>query len=381
MAPKKDGGLRIAMLGHKRIPSREGGVEIVVTELATRMAASGHSVSCYNRKGHHVSGEEFDSERLTEYKGVRIKSVFTVRKGGLAAASSSFFAALKAAFGIYDAVHFHAEGPCAMIWLPKFFGKRCVATVHGLDHQRAKWGRFASWYIRFGEKCAVRFADEIIVLSENVREYFLKTYNRQTVFIPNGVSAVEKKRADEIISRFGLAEGEYILYLGRLVPEKGVMRLIEAFKKASPEKKLVIAGGSSDTDEYEKELKAAAKDCPDIVFTGFVQGRLLEELFSNAYFYVLPSDVEGMPLSLLEAMSYGNCCLVSDIPECTSVIGDCGVVFDRDKTDDLKNQLQMLCKNPDIVRSYASKSAEYVCNKYNWDDVVYQTVELYRKRK
>ena len=170
MAPRKDGKLRIAMLGHKRIPSREGGVEIVVSELATRMAEMGHEVTCYNRRGHHVSGEEFDSESLSEFNGVKIKSVFTVQKGGLAAVTSSFFAAIKAAFGKYDVVHFHAEGPCAMLWLPKLFGKRCIATIHGLDHQRAKWGRFASFYIKFGEKCAVRFADEIIVLSENVKE-------------------------------------------------------------------------------------------------------------------------------------------------------------------------------------------------------------------
>ncbi len=380
MSSKKDGGLRIAMLGHKRIPSREGGVEIVVSELATRMALQGHSVTCYNRKGHHVSGEQFDSDKLSEYKGVRIKSVFTVRKGGLAALTSSFFAALKAAFGIYDVVHFHAEGPCAMMWIPKLFGKRCVATIHGLDHQRAKWGRFASWYIKFGEKCAAALADEIIVLSKSVQDYFQKTYNRSTIYIPNGVNKVEKRQADEIVSRFGLEEREYILFLGRLVPEKGVMSLVEAYKKLSTDKKLVIAGGSSDTEEYEKELKAAAADCPNIIFTGFVQGRVLEELFSNAYLYVLPSDVEGMPLSLLEAMSYGNCCLVSDIPECTSVIEDCGCVFERNEKDSLKNKLQELCDSPETVQSFMAMSAEYICSKYNWDDVVSQTVEIYKRK-
>ena len=130
MAFKNNGKLRIAMLGHKRIPSREGGVEIVVGELSARMAKLGHNVTCYNRKGHHISGEEFDTEALSEYEGVRIKSVFTVNKGGFAAVTSSVFAALKAAFGRYDVVHFHAEGPCAMLWLPKLFGKRCIATIH-----------------------------------------------------------------------------------------------------------------------------------------------------------------------------------------------------------------------------------------------------------
>ena len=128
--------LSIAMLGHKRIPSREGGVEIVVEELATRMVEQGHRVTCYNRSGHHVSGKEFDSQNLREYQGVRLKTVLTIDVKGLAAMTSSVFASLKAAFGRYDVVHFHAEGPCAMLWLPKLFGKRCVATIHGLDWQR-----------------------------------------------------------------------------------------------------------------------------------------------------------------------------------------------------------------------------------------------------
>ncbi len=374
---KKTDKLNVAMLGHKRIPSREGGVEIVVSELAEGMVSLGHNVTCYNRKGHHVSGEEFDGEKLTEYNGVKIKEVFTVQKGGLAAMTASVFAALKAAFGRYDVVHFHAEGPCAMLWLPKLFGKRCVATIHGLDHQRAKWGRFASWYIRFGEKCAVKFADEIIVLSENVRQYFKETYNRETVFIPNGVNPADKKEAEEITVKFNLEKDEYILFLGRLVPEKGLERLIEAYKKLKTEKKLVIAGGSSDTAEFEAKLKAASAENPNIIFTGFVQGRLLEELFSNAYFYVLPSDVEGMPLSLLEAMSYGNCCLTSDIPECASVIGEYGCVFNRSKTDDLKDKMQQLCDNPETVNGFRQNSAAYICGKYNWNDVVLRTLELY----
>lgn len=374
---KTENKLRIAMLGHKRIPSREGGVEIVVSELATGMVSLGHSVTCYNRKGHHVSGEEFDGERLAEYNGVKIKEVFTVQKGGLAAMTSSVFAALKVAFGRYDVVHFHAEGPCAMLWLPKLFGKRCIATIHGLDHQRAKWGRFASWYIRFGEKCAVKFADEIIVLSENVRRYFKETYNRETVFIPNGVNPAEKKTAKEITAKFNLSKDDYILFLGRLVPEKGLERLIEAYKNVKTDKKLVIAGGSSDTAEFESKLRAASADNPNIIFTGFVQGRLLEELFSNAYFYVLPSDVEGMPLSLLEAMSYGNCCLTSDIPECASVIGEYGCVFDRSKHDDLAEKMQNLCDNPETVSAFRQNSAAYICGRYNWNDVVLKTLELY----
>lgn len=372
--------LRIAMLGQKRVPSREGGVEIVVEELCTRMARQGHAVTCYNRRGHHVSGKEFNAQLLTEYKGVRIESVITIDKKGLAAMTASFFAAVKAAFGKYDIVHFHAEGPCAMLWLPKMFGKRCIATVHGLDHQRAKWGNFARSYILLGEKCAVKFADEIIVLSKGIQDYFMQTYGRETKIIPNGVSRPVIQSADQI-SLFGLEQGNYILFLGRIVPEKGLRYLVEAFKQVRTEKKLVIAGGSSDTNAFLEELKAMAQGDPRILFTGFVQGQVLDELYSNAYIYTLPSDLEGMPLSLLEAMSYGNCCLVSDIAECAEVVEDKAVLFRKSDVTDLAEKLQMLCDNEALVQSYKAGTADFVCKKYSWDAVVEETLQLYERKR
>lgn len=378
MGKSKD-KLNVIMLGHKRIPSREGGIEIVVEELSTRMVALGHDVTCYNRGGHHVSGKEFDEIKRTEYKGVKLKTVPTINRKGLAAMSSSFFGAIMAAFSRCDVVHFHAEGPCAMLWLPKLLGKRCVATIHGLDHQRAKWGRFASAYIMLGEKCAAKFADEIIVLSEGVQKYFKDTYNRETRFIPNGVNRPEIREVQLIKEQFGLEKDDYILFLGRLVPEKGLRYLIEAFKQVETDKKLVIAGGSSDTDEFANELKDMAKDDSRIIFTGFVQGQILDELYSNAYVYTLPSDLEGMPLSLLEGMSYGNCCLVSDIDECASVVEDKAVVFKKSDVADLKSALERLCFNQGIVMKYKSGATDFICEKYNWDDVTKNTVMLYVK--
>ena len=370
--------LKIAMLGHKRIPSREGGIEVVVEELSVGMTKKGHAVTCYNRSGHHVSGKEFDGNLQKNYNGVNLKSVFTVQSRGLAAVTSSFFGALCAAFGQYDVVHFHAEGPCAMLWLPKLFGKRCVATIHGLDWQRSKWGGFASKYIKFGEKVAVKYADEIIVLSEGVQKYFMDTYGRKTVFIPNGVNRPILRSPQLIKEKYGLHKDEYILYLGRLVPEKGITYLIEAYKGVTTDKKLVIAGGSSDTDMFMQELKKLARGDDRIVFTGFVQGQMLEELFSNAYLYTLPSDLEGMPLSLLEAMSYGNCCLVSDIAECAEVVEENAFLFKKSDTDDLKEKLQNACDNPDVVKQMKNGAADFICSKYNWDDVVEQTLKLYQ---
>ena len=370
--------LNIAMIGHKRIPSREGGIEIVVEELSTRMVEAGHSVTCYNRSGHHVSGKEFDRESLNEYKGVKLKSVFSINRKGLAAMTSSFFGAICTAFGKYDVVHFHAEGPCAMLWLPKLFGKRCIATIHGIDWQRAKWGGFASKYIKFGEKVAAKYADEIIVLSEGVQKYFMDTYGRKTVFIPNGVNRPVPRSPRLIKEKYGLDKDEYILFLGRLVPEKGITYLIEAFKGVTTDKKLVIAGGSSDTDTFSQELKELVRGDNRVVFTGFVQGQMLEELYSNAYVYTLPSDLEGMPLSLLEAMSYGNCCLTSDIAECAEVVEDKALLFKKSDVSDLKEKLQYTCDNPDVVKKLKDGAADFICQKYNWDDVVAQTLKLYQ---
>ena len=373
--------LHTAMLGHKRIPSREGGIEIVVEELSTRMAALGHSVTCFNRGGHHVSGKEFDNGKVKRYKGVRLITVPTLDKKGLAAMTSSFFAALQTALGKYDVVHFHAEGPCAMIWLPKLFGKRCVATIHGLDWQREKWKNgFGSKYIHLGEKMAVKYADEIIVLSKGVQEYFQETYGRKTLFIPNGVNRPVLRKADLIKNKFGIDKDGYLLFLGRIVPEKGLRYLIEAYKELHTDKKLVIAGGSSDTDDFMQEIQTLATGDDRIIFTGFVAGQALEELYSNAYLYLLPSDLEGMPLSLLEAMSYGNCCVVSDIAECSEVVEDKAVTFQKSNVQDLKEKLQRLCDDPATVQKYKNEAADFICSKYNWDEITRKTLAVYEDR-
>lgn len=369
--------LNIAMFGHKRIPSREGGIEIVVEELATRMVDKGHNVVVYNRKGKHVSGLELS--KVDEYKGVKIKEVLTIDKKGFAAVTSSFFGAIQTAFGKYDVVHIHAEGPAFICWLPKLMGKKVIVTVHGLDWARAKWGKLASCYIRTGEKMAVKHADEIVVLSQGVKEYFLKEYGRETKFIPNGVNRPEIVEADEIKKRWGLEKKGYILYLGRIVPEKGEHYLIKAFKSIETDKRLVIAGGSSDTDAYMQELKSLAVGDERIIFTGFVQGRVLEELYSNALVYCLPSDLEGMPLSLLEAMSYGNCCVVSDIPECTEVVEDKAVVFKKSDVEDLKEKLGWLIGHEDEIEKKKNEAAEFILGNYGWNDVVEKTIDLYEE--
>ena len=371
MAEKK---LRIAMMGHKHMLSREGGIEIVVRELSTRMAAQGHEVTCYDRHTRHVSGDKLDCQ--SEFKGVRIKSVWTIDKKGLAAMTSSLSAALRSAFGRYDVVHIHAEGPAVMCWIPHLFHKRVIVTVHGLDWARKKWGSLAAKYIKLGEKEAVKRANEIIVLSHKAQEYFLETYNRQTVFIPNGVNRPSLQKSNEINEIWGLEKDSYVLFVGRIVPEKGLEYLIEAWKDLYTSKKLVVVGGSSDSDAYVNEIKLRAPET--VVFTGFQQGIVLDELFSNCYFFCLPSDLEGMPLSLLEAMSYGNCCVVSDIAECLEVVGDRAVVFPKGDVIELRRVLQELLDYPERVAKYRNGAADYITEKYNWDSVVKETLDLYQ---
>ena len=382
--------MRIAMIGHKRIPSREGGVEIVVEELAVRMAAQGHDVTVYNRGGHHVAGKENDSRKKSrEYRGVRIITIPTSSKKALNAILYATLATIHALFGHYDVIHYHAEGSCALLWLPHLFGIRTVATIHGLDWQRSKWGGFATRFLLFGEKMAAKYADEVIVLSQNVQTYFQNTYHRQTRYIPNGITIPELRPADRITKEYGLYPEKYLLFLARIVPEKGLHYLIDAYRELDTDMPLVIAGGSSHTEEYMEEITKKAAMDTRIVMTGFVQGKRLEELYSNCYLYVLPSDIEGMPLSLLEAMSYGRMCLCSDIAENKETAGEQANYFKHSDVADLRKQLELLLVNTEKKETITNTGytmektdarKKYVAEHFDWNEVVDKTVKLYNKR-
>ena len=360
--------MKIVMFGHKTIPSRDGGVEIVVEELATRLAKQGNEVIVLNRK-------RKNTPKITEYKGVKLINTFTVNQKSFDALVYAFFATLKTKFLKPDIIHVHAEGPCFFLWL---FGKhkksKLVVTIHGLDWQRGKWGGLASKIIKFGEKQAAKHADEIIVLSNNVKEYFKKTYNRETIFIPNGVNMPELLEANEIKSKWGLTKDSYILFVARIVPEKGLDYLIEAYKSIENRvnKKLVIVGGASHSKEYFYEIVKKCEGDEKIFMTGFQSGNTLAELFSNAYLYVLPSDVEGMPISLLEAMSYGNICLVSDIPENKDVIDSKSLTFKKSNVKDLEDKLLFA-----IECNFKTHESQYIYK--SWDDVLSETMKVYEE--
>jgi glycosyltransferase involved in cell wall biosynthesis len=371
--------MKVAMVGHKVIPSRRGGIENVLTSLCPILIEKGVEVTCYNRSSDKVENEYIGTVENKKYKGVVLKNAWTINKKGAAAMIASFTAAISASFGKYDIVHFHAEGPCAAMWIPKMFGKKCVATVHGLDWQREKWGKgFASKYIKFGEKVMVKCADEIIVLSESAKEYFKKTYNRDTVLIHNGIDRPVKKDAEEITKLYCLSKDGYICIVSRLTAEKGVHYLIDAYNSIKTDKKLVIAGDTSDTDEYVEMLKNKASGNPNIIFTGFISGNVLTEIYSNAYVVTLPSDIEGMSLSLLEALAYGNAVLCSDIPENTLVTENKAMHFEKGNVEELAKKLQLMCDNEDIVNELKSGADEFILGKYNWNDVANSTYDLYK---
>ena len=376
--------LKIAMIGQKRVPSREGGVEVVVWELATRLRDAGYQVECYNRLNRHVKKSNYDKiKSMPGYycERIRIITVPTLQNGKLNAIIYAFFGTIRALFGKYDVIHYHAEGPCLLLWIPKLFGIRVVATIHGLDWQRAKWGNFASKMLLAGEKMAAKHADEVIVLSKSVQEYFQETYHRTTYFVPNGIAKPQLRKPNEISRKYGLQGNDYILTLCRIVPEKGLHYLLEAFRNISTDKKLVIAGGFSNAAEYMEKIRQMAAEDERVILTDFVHDTILEELCSNAYIYCLPSDVEGMSISLLEAMSYGRCCLVSDIEENTEVVENKAVTFHKSDSMDLQDKIMNLLEHPEIVTEYQKQAADFICNKYNWDKMMQETIKIYEGKQ
>ena len=365
--------MKIAMIGQKGIPSRAGGIEIHAEEIIKRIQNKDIEIFVYCRKGYCNNLDLNISNN-----NIKIKFTPFVNTKHLDAITHTFSSTISALASGCNIFHYHALGPSTLSFIPRIFGKKVVCTVHGLDWQRSKWGGLATKYLKFGEYATARFSNKTINVSKNLVDYYRRKYGVETVYIPNGVEKPEKLEADEIYKLYGLMRNTYILFLARLVPEKGVHYLIEAYKKLNTKKKLVIAGGSSHTSEYEKQLHKMVGNDKKIIFTGFVEGNVFRELFSNAYIYVLPSDVEGLPISLLEAMSFGNCCLVSDIPENKSVIKEYGFTFKKSDITDLHKRLNLLLFDETKINSIKETVSQYILKEYNWDVVSNQTVEVYK---
>lgn len=362
--------MKIAMIGHKRIPGREGGIEVVVEELTTRMVSKGHEVIAYNRK-------KKGNKKINSYNGVKIITVPTIEKKNTDAIVYSFLATIHALFGKYDVIHYHALGPSIMCFIPHLFKKRVIVTVHGLNYKTPKWRGLGEHIIRFAEKVVVKCADEIIVLSKEQQKYFANKYHRKTQFISNGTTLYEKIAPLNIKREWDLNENGYILFLSRVVPGKGLEHLLEAYRGIEVDLPLVIAGESTYVDEFYENIKRMACADSRVRLIGFVEGQVLQELYSNAKIFVFPSEAEGMPMCLLEALSYDIPCLVSDIPENVEVGKQYVRTFKVADVDDLRKKLNDCLSNIDVLCTNKS-SRDYVRENYEWSKVVERTLRCYQ---
>ena len=360
--------MKIAMLGSKGIPATWGGIEHHVQELSTRMVEMGHDVTVYCRPYYTTTDK-------THYRGVRLRKLPTVPTKSLDAIVATFFATMDAMVEGYDIVHFHAIGPATLAILTRMAGENTVVTVHGLDWQREKWSKPAKLYLKFGERAAVMFPYNTIAVSKFLKKHLEDTYERPVTYIPSATTDPVIREPDKI-KQFGLSGRDYILFLARLVPEKGAHYLIEAYKKLDTDLKLVIAGGSSHSDDYVNELKRSASD--KIIFTDYVYDETVQELYSNAYCYVQPSTIEGLPITLIEAVAYGNCIVASSIPACMEVVEDSGLIFETENVDALAAVLQKVISNPDLAKELGEKAKVRGVAEYNYDRVAEKTVELYK---
>jgi glycosyltransferase involved in cell wall biosynthesis len=366
--------LRIAMVGQKGMPATYGGIERHVEELSARLVALGHEVTVYCRNS-------YDAMPMDQYRGVRLRHTRTVATKHLDAIAHAATATLAALKDKPDVVHYHGIGPGLVAPLPRYLSRvRVVQTIHGLDNQRAKWGRLARAVLGAAHWCSGKVPDVRIAVSRTLATHYQDRFGTDTRYVPNGVGAQRTVPAQQITSRFGLTEQGYLLLVGRLVPEKAADLLIRAFRRLDTDLKLAVVGGSSFSDEYVTVLKEAAGDDPRIVFTGFAYGDLLAELYTNAAGFVQPSRLEGLPLTLLEACAYGLPVVASDIPPHVELLGsdDAGRRLFRDgDEDDLLAALTRLLAEPRTERLGAELHGGRLRAQYSWDNAAREIERVY----
>lgn len=369
--------MRIAVIGAKGLPPKQGGIEHHCAEVYPQMVAQGHSVDLFARSSY----TKLSWQHQYDFKGVRVISLPCLGWGGIDAFSSSALGAISVIASNYDVVHFHALGPALFSCLPKVASSaKIVVTCHGLDWQRAKWGNLSSRLLTLGEVTAARYAHGIIVVSEELRSYFLRNYERQTVYIPNAPASYPKSDPNfSFGTSLGLEQKRYLLFLGRLVPEKRPDLLIEAFQKLKPTGwKLVFVGGVSDTKVYVSKLLDAIASDPNVIFAGELGGARLAEIVRGAGLFVLPSDVEGLPLSMLEAMREAVPVVASNIPPHQQLVSEKrGVLFQAGDLTSCVQHLGWAIAHPQDMRVMAKKAQEHVKLNYNWDRITAENFKLY----
>jgi len=369
--------MKIAVVGVKGIPAQQGGIEHYCQELYRNIAIQGHSVDLYARSD-YTKVDGFSSYMC---HGVKVISLPSLPLEGLDTLFNSFIATVASTIKKYDIVHFHALGPSLFCWLPRSLSSaKIVVTCHGLDWQRSKWSKIARAIIYSGEKMAVANADRLIVVSQYLQSYFQKKYGIKPTYIPTAPAEYADSDASlAYISSLGLKPQKYVIFLGRLVPEKRPELLLEAFKVLDPEDwKLVFVGDTSGTDYFKSKLVKSKND--KIIFTNTLTGSILAETLRNAGLFVLPSDLEGLPLVVLEAMREGIPVLASDIPPHQQLVGrDRGILFKAGNLDSLITNLQQILSQPEELENKVKKAKEYIQANYSWQRVGYENLVLYTK--
>jgi len=361
--------VRIAYIAVKGIPFC-GGVEKVTEEVGSRLAAKGHEVTVY-------SSRDFGT-RDGMYRGMLIRTVPSLRHQAFHKLSICWHATRDVMrHRSADLVHVHAVGPSLFSLFPRMKGIPTVVQTHGPEWKRDKWGLLGKTFLRLSDFSVPYFPNAVTAVSKDQKAYYEKRYGREVVYIPNGVSPVERRPPQRILEQ-GLVPNRYVLFAARLVPEKGAHFLIEAFRGLNTDMKLVIAGDSVHAHSYMAHLRGLAGGDPRILFPGFVTGAPLEELFSNAYLFCLPSTVEGLSVVLLEAMNFGCCCLSSDIAGNRESIEGHGYTFRSRDTADLGRVLKHLIEHPGSVHEKKASAQEYVRRNYSWDLVTDQMEKFYR---
>jgi len=360
--------VKIFVLGTRGFPNVQGGVETHCEQLYPRIVKSGNEVTVLTRKSYIPK-----ANRLDQYNEVKFKHLFSPKKKSLEAIIHSILGVIYARVKSPEILHIHAVGPSLVVPFAKLLGLKVVVTNHGPDYDRAKWGKLAKAIIKKGEKFGSKYADKVIVISNVIKNIIKNKYKREdTVLIYNGVIIPEKSDKIDYLSELGITKDKYLFTAGRFVEEKGFHDLINAFAKLKDNKvKLVIAGDADHESTYSKKLKKMAKD-NNVILTGFIKGEKLHQLFSHSRLFILPSYHEGLPIALLEAMSYNLNVLVSDIPANAEVDLDKEDYFQTANVDDLAKKLEYKIQHP-TIRNFR----QIIEEKYNWDKIAEQTIEVY----
>ncbi|MGE0726608.1 MAG: glycosyltransferase family 4 protein [Acidimicrobiia bacterium] len=369
--------MRIAMIGQKGIPARYGGVEKAVEELSARLVQRGHHVTAFNRR-------EADRPQPAEHRGIELRYVPAFGGKHMLNMTQSIGGTISTLLKHYDIVHYHALGPCLASPIARLRpSSRLVVTIQGRDDQRAKWSRPAQLVLSTAAWMSANVPHGGIAVSQQLQREFRDQFGKDTVYIPNGVAVVPEQAIsaeDDPLPRFGLTPGRYLVNIGRLVPEKAIDQLLRAWTKVDTDLRLAIVGGSSHTDDFVDRLHRLAAQDERIVLTGPVYGPGQDRLFRNAAGYVMPSLLEGLPLALLEAISYGLPVTVSDIPPHLEVVGSSEPgqrVFKAGDLDDMAKQLQLMVDDIAGERDAAQLLHDRVIDEFSWERVTDKTEEYY----